>query len=814
MEKRECSCTQGLGLLLALAGFVSACSTRGESLVDVTPPTITGIQVFTDSIGHAAIAWNTDELALGRVDYGPTTAYGHSVSIGTPGVVHIVLISDLIDSQTYHCRIVSFDAEDNESASSDIAFQQGVTGNDQAAPVITLSNVVVHGNGAVTISWSTDELTTGLLAYGPTATYGTTVVVGPPRAREHSVDLTGLDLDSTYHFSITATDIFANSASTNDDSFYSGASPDSAEVSGNLVAWCPLTLSFRGPLAAEMDDAPNPFLDYRLTVDFTGPSGQMSTVHGFFDGDGNGGGTGDVWRVRFAPEAGGDWAYEAHFVQGTDVAVDLAPGAGTPTDFDGASGVVNIAPRNPAGEGFYKWGLLEYTGEHYLKFRDGPYFLKVGCDSPENLLAYKGFDNTFDQGGAGTQGLENGLHRYGPHTGDWGSSGLGDSNDPLFTSADTGYDSKGIIGAINYLASMNVNSIYFLPMNLGGDGQEVCPFVGFSNTAFDKTHYDISKLRQWNQVFEHATSKGLMLHFVLAETEFQNRTWLDNGTLGVERKLFYREMVARFGHALAIKWNLSEECVYSVADSESFAGYIQSVDPYDHPIGFHSYSLPQSGDNPDWSAVLGDSRFATNSIQANVSYTGDHVERWRQDSAAAGRKWVVEVDEITTGLTDVNAEALRARGLYDVLFSGGGIEWYFGYFSLPLGGDLRAEDFRTRESMWRYGWYARSFMEGNLPFWEMEPNDSLVSGEALHSDGTGAEVFLKADDTYAIYFPVASSTGTLDLSAATGTFQRRWYDPATGFFSGTADTIFGGGLVTLGSPPFSPGQDWVMLIER
>jgi len=687
------------------------------------------------------------------------------------------------------------------------------TESDTLAPVIHDVTVTIDGGGAVTLRWSTNEPSTSFVDHGETDSYGTRLDASVTLESEHAVQLTGLALGGTYHFRITATDAMSNSSSTSDDSFVN-AELDEAEVEGNLVAWCPLQLTFHGPLASETDDAPNPFLDYRLAVDMIGPSGQHYTVPGFFDGDGNGGGTGDCWRVRFSPDEAGVWAYVASFREGSDIGVDLAGMAGSPTSFDGASGSVTITPRDPAGEGFYRWGRLEYTGEHYLKFREGPYFLKMGTNSPENLLAYRGFDNTVDQGGASTPGLNNGLHEYGPHVADWGAGGLGDSNDPLFVSADTGYDSRGIIGALNYLASQEVNSIYFLAMNLGGDGQEVAPFVGYADTAFDKTHYDVSKLDQWNEVFEHAISKGLLLHFVLGETELGNRNWLDNGTLGVERKLYYKEMVARFGHALAIKWNLSEECVYPVSEIESFAQYLRLVDPYDHPIGFHAYSLPADGSNPDWSAFLGDFRFATNSIQGNVSFVGDHVEHWRENSALAGQKWVVEVDEITTGLTDTNFVELRQRGLYDVLFSGGGIEWYFGYHSLPLGGDLRVEDFRTRSGMWHDGRIARRFMEDHLPFWEMEPADQLVAGEAAHADGTFAEVFAKHDEVYAVFFPRGSATGTIDLSGASGSFQRRWFDPTTGIFQGPVDVISGGGVVANGPVPFNPVQDWILLIER
>jgi hypothetical protein len=54
-------------------------------------------------------------------------------------------------------------------------------------------------------------------------------------------------------------------------------------VSGTLTAWHPVTVDFAGPSARETDSAPNPFLDYRLQVAFTGPSGQVYNVPGFFD---------------------------------------------------------------------------------------------------------------------------------------------------------------------------------------------------------------------------------------------------------------------------------------------------------------------------------------------------------------------------------------------------------------------------------------------------------------------------------------------------------------------------------------------------
>ncbi len=99
-------------------------------------------------------------------------------------------------------------------------------------------------------------------------------------------------------------------------------------------------------------------------------------------------------RVRFAPDQAGTWSYQASFCQGNQVAIDLRPDAGSPIASDGATGTFTVEERDAAADGFLKWGRLEYVGKHYLKFRDGPYWIRGGIDTPENFLAYAGFDDT------------------------------------------------------------------------------------------------------------------------------------------------------------------------------------------------------------------------------------------------------------------------------------------------------------------------------------------------------------------------------------------------------------------------------------
>ena len=587
-----------------------------------------------------------------------------------------------------------------------------------------------------------------------------------------------------------ATDAGATDAGATD----AGAMDAGNECTPEHVAWHPIELSFEGPSASETDDAPNPFTDYRLRVTLTTPNGATVVVPGFFDGDGRGGATGTAWKARFHVGEPGEHTWVASFVAGDGVALD-PDAAGTNTSFDGATGSLCVGEPDPGAPGFLGHGRLDHVDAHYLQLADGAWWIKAGADSPENLLGYAGFDGAEDlPGGVPTDGLIDGLHRFAPHIDDWrpGDPDWGDGA------------GRGIIGALNYLASEEVNSIYFLPCNLGGDGRDTHPYVA----PDDLSHIDLSRMRQWELVFAHAQRLGIALHFVLSETETGNENLHDGGTLGPERRLFYRELVARFGHHLALFWNIGEENDYGPDRQREFAGYIRDLDPFDHPITVHSHwNRPED----QYAALVGDSRFELTSIQLAPDRAGEFTETWRTRSAEAGRPWVVMLDEIGPagiGVTDMNAPEIRRLTLWPALMSGaGGVEWYFGYHALPLGGDMRTEDFRTRAPMWRFTRIARRFFEEELPLSAMTPRDDLLSG------ATG-DVFMAPDEVYAVYLPDGSPSAALDLSGASGTFEQRWFDPRAGTFEASSSTITGGGSLTLGAPPSAPGEDWVVLIAR
>ncbi len=563
----------------------------------------------------------------------------------------------------------------------------------------------------------------------------------------------------------------------------------------------PMELRFEGPWESETGDSPNPFLDYRLSVRFDGPGGRSLTVPGFFDADGQSGDVGNIWTVRFLPPAQGSWTANVSMRQGTGVALQGGPnpGSSVPT-MDGRQIPFEVKAIDPAGRGFYRLGTLTDVGRHHRKFEHGPFYLKAGINGPENFLANRAMDDITK-----TQGVGN-LHSFAEHRGDW------NPGDPLLRPGNGDEDGKGAIGALNYLAEKGVNSLFLLVMNLGGDGKDVYPFLGPANRAFEKRHYDTSRLRQWNTIFEHAQNLGISLSLVMNETEVANELWLDGGTLGVERKLFYREMVARFGHHPAIRWNLCEETDFNASTLAAFAAWITDYDAYEHPISLHN----RPDDLAVFQSVLTDPNIDAASLQFSLNAAEDQIEELRTLSEQAGRPWLIDADEMNpwpTGLTDTNADDIRKRVLYDALFSGGGVEFYLGWHNLPLGGDLSLEDFRTRDEMWTFVGHARHFIEAEMPFWEMSPMDNLLRNETT-TYGEG-QVFAKEDQVYAVYLGDASATGQLNLGSSTGAFEKFWFNPRTGQIAGSVTRInVNGGWWSLGAPPSDPDEDWVMVLRR
>ncbi len=561
------------------------------------------------------------------------------------------------------------------------------------------------------------------------------------------------------------------------------------QISGELKTWHKVTITFDGPQSSETAE-PNPFTDYRLNVTFR--KGEKTyVVPGYYAADGNAAQTsaeaGNKWRVHFAPSETGTWNYTVSFRQGPGVAVAEGDDAGESAGFmDAETGSFDVAPTDKTGRDMRAKGLLRYVGKHHLQFAGtGEFFLKCGADAPENFLAYADFDGDFKTDGHKDQFIKT----WEPHIQDW------QPGDPTWQDG----KGKGIIGAINYLASQGMNVFSFIPMNIEGDDQNVFPYLSYDV----RDRLDCSKLDQWEIVFEHGTRKGMYLHFKTLETE--NELLLDGGDLGPQRKLYYRELIARFSHHLALNWNLGEEINDATHEQKvAWADYFWVNDPYQHPIVIHNMGDPHYDLLGDASALTGFSLQTNRPDFSQVhARTRDYIDR----SVAAGKPWVVACDEpgdathaLITDEEDPTRDNARKNALWGNIMAGGaGVEWYFGY-QHPHS-DLTCEDYRTREKMWTQCRYALQFFDRyEIPFWDMKCEDEMT-------DNPDDYVLVKPGEVYLVYL---KNGGTVTVDIGRGKFNYGWFNPRTG--EGLDELLHGGiadDKIELSAPD---GNDWLLVV--
>jgi hypothetical protein len=379
---------------------------------------------------------------------------------------------------------------------------------------------------------------------------------------------------------------------------------------------------------------------------------------------------------------------------------------------------------------------------------------------------------------------------------------------------------------VNYLAGKGANAVSFLTMNVGGDDRNAFPYVSYTDYA----HLDVSRLDQWEIVFAHAQSRGVFLHFKTQEAE--NQGLLDGGNTGPQRTLYYRELIARFAHHLALNWNMGEEDgpwqkepptpPQLTPQRLAMAEYFHRHDPYRHHIVIHN--------GMKFDDLLGPaSKYTGVSIQYSWSAAHQKTLEWLRKSAAAGKPWAVANDEQNPadmgvppdpGYQGHSGEGLQAGKPYTmhdvrknclwgtVLAGGWGVEYYFGY-KLPQS-DLGCQDYRSRDKSWEYGRILLAFFrEHKIPFWEMQNANALIGN---HENDNAKYCFAKAGELYLVYLPNGGEA-SIDLAGAPGTFSLTWFNPREGGAPnahGNA-TLHGGRTGTLTAPS---ADDWLAVMVK
>lgn len=601
-------------------------------------------------------------------------------------------------------------------------------------------------------------------------------------------------------------------------------------ITGEPKLWHKITLTLDGPDAEEAGN-PNPFLDYRLDVTFTNECRRFS-VPGFYAADGNAAessaSSGNKWQVHFRPDQVGLWEYQVSFRTGPDVALKPAgddTGSAPWSPLDGAHGVLRVkessqhAPDLRAPE----LGRVIYDGTHVLKYAgSGKAYLKAGEGSPENFLAYFDFDQTMDlKNNKFNAGLAKGLHKYQRHCVDWLES------NPTWQAG----KGKGIIGAVNYLASQDVNNMYFLTFNIGpkerlgsgdprkslaracGDGGDVWPWT----SPTQRLQFDVSKLAQWDIVFTHMNNCGVGMTLMLAEAE--NEEALDDSAttpMGPERALYYREMVARFGHHLDITWVIAEETgTYSapgiVRRNKVRMKRLSRLDPYRHPIGLHNGKVKLR----DYAGCQDMTYYSYQSHDETLKDIYPDIVKLRLGSEQTPPSWAIMNDEQGKGFSGVGTNTdnwdpgfaiTRRDALWGTFMAGGtGVSWYHGG-DYPEG-DGNCEDFTARSELFHFTRVAMKFFREN----EISLTN-LRSRQDLLVDSTRRRCLAEEGKVYILQLKQGKDSAALKLKGER--FEVTWFDPIKGSKAkGSVKQVSGGKSVSIGLPPYGEDRDWIVLLR-
>jgi hypothetical protein len=143
--------TVGSKVMLEDGTLLDQSSATFEVKAPYTAPAGTLVIASVDSsritLSGATITWTTNEAATSRVQYGLTEEWGSSTTVETLVTSHSVELAGLEADTTYHYRVISKDAANNEAVSLDQTFT--TAGSSGGLPAWTWA---IIGLGAVGVA--------------------------------------------------------------------------------------------------------------------------------------------------------------------------------------------------------------------------------------------------------------------------------------------------------------------------------------------------------------------------------------------------------------------------------------------------------------------------------------------------------------------------------------------------------------------------------------------------------------------------------------------------------------------------------------
>jgi hypothetical protein len=532
----------------------------------------------------------------------------------------------------------------------------------------------------------------------------------------------------------------------------------------------------------------NKFKDVELTGTFTSPSGEKIIFPGFYDGDGNGGQSGNIWKQRFMCNEPGTWTYNTAFSDGTPGKNGnfecISPGA--------KPGPWKQDPNNP------HW-FMTMRGERILPkiMHAYIYFSPVDAIDGIHWAKSKGYNtlitDTFNIWG-------------------WGE------------------------GWPNTLAWTTKKSSNFISQFIRRKGRK--------EVAYDRMN--LKMWHEWDDMFKLAASNNVYIgpfggftgryggqeEGKYPPTELVYGPRLRINATSNENKWMIRYLVARQGAFWNLAyWALAGTEIYETMGRNEFieyAEYFASITPFGRMITSQDVEQ-RRGLNGKYvyRKWLSESNFPNarklNTLQNNGARDPLHTNAGPNNELALEAYHgfpIIGTESLWEGQVRATKPLRIIWGYYTAGAHTMWADWKYGdigpeadhrYGSIGKGWvpvkPLSEHMFRTTElGVNTVGDEQLLIAAGEmnkLEYWKMWPNNEYVSGS------TKAYCLAEPGRQYLIYAPVGGSV-TLNLLKFTGTFQAKWLDPRQGGYVSTK-TISGAQRQTLRAPD---SQDWVLIVMK
>jgi hypothetical protein len=144
---------------------------------------------------------------------------------------------------------------------------------DTTAPVISGVGTSNLSSTGVTVGWTTDEAADTQVEYGTTTSYGSSTALNTTLLTSHTVNLTGLAANTTYHFRVKSRDAAGNLRTSGDFTFTTPAAPDTTAPTISNVG------SSAGHNAASITWLTNEAADTQVEYGLTTTYGSTTTLN-------------------------------------------------------------------------------------------------------------------------------------------------------------------------------------------------------------------------------------------------------------------------------------------------------------------------------------------------------------------------------------------------------------------------------------------------------------------------------------------------------------------------------------------------------